>query len=135
HLFILGGAAVSWGSKKQGCVARYTQEAEYIACSMATTHAVWIRRFLTDIDLGLVEGPIEMYCDNQAAISLIYSVANNSKGKHIEVQYHYIRDIVEKGEIKVTYIPTSDMLADPLTKGIATENFIKLVSLMGLKNM
>ena len=42
HLFIFGGGAVSWSSKKQGCVARYTQEAEYIACSMATTYAVWI---------------------------------------------------------------------------------------------
>lgn len=40
HLFIFGGSSVSWGSKKQGCFARYTQEAEYIACSMAATHIV-----------------------------------------------------------------------------------------------
>ena len=64
HLFIFGGAAVSWGSKKQGCVARYTQEVEYVAYSMATTHAVWIRRFLEDLDLNLVERLIEIYCDN-----------------------------------------------------------------------
>ena len=101
---------------------------------MATTHAVWIRRFLIDLDLNLLEGPIDIYCDNQAAISLINSGANSSKGKHIEIQYHYIRDIVEKGEVKVTYIPTTDMIADPLTKGITAESFIKHVSLMGLRN-
>ena len=135
HLFILGGAAVCWGSKKQGCVARYTQEAEYIACSMAATHAVWIRRFLLDLNLNLMNGPIEIYCDNTSAIDLIYSGANSSKGQHIEIQYHYIHDIVEeKEEVKVTYIPTTDMLADSLTKAIPAETFIKHVSLMGLRN-
>ena len=83
----------------------------------------------------MVEGPIEIYCDNQAAISLIKSGANSSKGKHIEIQYHYIQDIVQKREIKVSYIPTSDMIADPLTKSISADNFIKYVGLMGLRNI
>ena len=102
---------------------------------MAATHAVWIRRFLKDLDLNLMDGPIEIYCDNQAAISLINSGANSSKGKHIEIQYHYIRDIMEKEEVSVTYIPTSDMIADPLTKGIPAGTFIKHVGLMGLINV
>ena len=102
---------------------------------MTTTHAVWIRRFLIDLNLNLINRPIEIYCDNQAAINLINSGANSSRGKHIEVQYHYIRDIVQKGEIKITYVPTCDMIADPLTKGIPAENFIKHVGLMGLKNI
>ncbi|XP_043710657.1 secreted RxLR effector protein 161-like [Telopea speciosissima] len=133
HVFIFGGAVVSWDSKKQGCVVRHTQEAEYNACSMATTHAVWIRRFLMEFGLDLVNGPVEIFCDNQAAISLIHSGANSSKEKHVEIQYHYIRDIVEKCEIKVTYILTSDMVADPLTKGIHAEAYIKHVNLMGLR--
>ena len=102
---------------------------------MGTTHIVWIRRFLADLDFNLVEGSIEIYCDNQAAISLINSGANSSKGKHIEIQYHYIQDIIQKGEIKVSYIPTSNMLADLLTKSIPTDNFIKHVGLMGLRNI
>ena len=102
---------------------------------MATTHAVWIRRFLIDLDLKLVNGLIEIYCDNQAAINLINSGANSSRGKHIEIQYHYIRDIVQKGEVKMTYILTCDMIADPLTKGLPAEIFIKHVGLMGLRNI
>jgi hypothetical protein len=135
HLFLLGVAAVSWGSKKQGSVARHTQEAEYIACSMATTHAVWIKRFLGELGLNLVSGPLQMYCDNQAAISLIDSGANSSKGKHIEIEYHYVHDIVKKKEVTITYIPTDDMLADSMTKGIPAANFIKHVGLMGLRNI
>ncbi|XP_074352333.1 secreted RxLR effector protein 161-like [Apium graveolens] len=131
HLFILTGAAVCWGSKKQGCVVRYTQEAEYVACSMSAIHAVWIRRFLLELNLNLVNRPIEIYCDNTSTINLIYSGANSSNGQHIELQYHYIHDIVvEKEEVKVTYIPTTDMLADSLTKAILAETFIKHVSLM-----
>lgn len=83
---------------------------------MASTHAVWLRRFLNDMDLDLVNGSIQMYCDNQAAISLINSGTNSSKGKHIEIQYHYIRDIMKNRKINVTYIPTTDIIADPLTK-------------------
>ena len=136
HLFIFGGVVVSWGSKKQqDCVARYTQEAEYIACSTTTTHVVWIKRFLNDLDLNLIDGPVGIYCDNQAAISLINSGANNSKGRHIEIQYHYIHDIIQKEEIEVSYIPTSDMIADPMTKGIPIEKFVKHVDLMGLMNI
>ena len=102
---------------------------------MATTHAIWIRRFIKDMDLNFVDEPIEIYCDNQAAISLINSGANSSCGKHIEIQYHYIRDIVQKWEVKISYIPTSDMIADPLTKSLSAENFIKHVGLMGLRNI
>lgn len=91
---------------------------------------------MLDLDIDLVNGPIEIYCDNQAAISLINSGANSSKGQHIEIQYHYIHDIViEKKEVKVTYIPTDDMIADSLTKGIPAEKFIKHVSLMGLRDI
>lgn len=75
-----------------------------------------------------------MFCDNQSAISLIKSGANSSKGKHIDVSYHYIQDIVERGEIKVNYIPSEEMVADPMTKGLSLEKFREHIANMGLKN-
>ena len=87
------------------------------------------------MNLNLIDGPVGIYCDNQAAISLINSGANNSKGRHIEIQYHYIRDIIQKEKIDVSYIPTSDMIADPMTKEIPAEKFVKHVGLMGLMNI
>ena len=90
---------------------------------------------MNDLDLNLIDGPVGIYCDNQAVISFINNGANSSKGKHIEIHYHYIRDIIQKAEIEVSYIPPSDMIADPMIKRIATEKFVKHVSLMGLMNI
>ena len=50
------------------------------------------------------------------------------------MSYHYIQDIVEKGEIKVNYIPSEEMVADPMTKGLSLEKFREHVANMGLKN-
>ena len=79
-MFIFG-VAVSWESKKHGYVARDTQEAEYVACSMVATHVVWIRRILLELNLNLIDGPIEIYRDNMSTIDLIYNGANSSKGQ------------------------------------------------------
>ena len=95
-MFIFGGSVVSWKSKKQDYVTRHIQEAEYNAYSTTTAYAIWIKRFLNNLDLNLIDGPVEIYCDNQAAISLINSGANSSRGKYIEIHYHYIRDILKK---------------------------------------
>ena len=94
-----------------------------------------IKRFLNDLYLNLIDGPVRIYCDNQAAISLINSDTNSSRGKHIEIHYHYIRDIIKKEKIEVSYIPISDMIVDSMTKGIPAQKFVKHVSLIGLMNI
>ena len=73
-----------------------------------------------------------MFCDNKFAISLIKSGANSSKGKHIETNFHYIQDIVERGEIQVQFIPSSEMVADPITKGLTLDRFRVNVGNIGL---
>ena len=64
-----------------------------------------------------------MFCDNKYAISLIKSRAHGSKDKHIYRSYHYIQDIVQKGEIKVKFISSIEMVADPITKGLPLDKF------------
>ena len=73
-----------------------------------------------------------MFCDNKFAISLIKSGANNSKGKHIETNFHYIQDIVERGEIQVHFIPSSEMVANSMTKGLILDRVRVHVGNMGL---
>uniref|UniRef100_A0A2N9GNZ7 Reverse transcriptase Ty1/copia-type domain-containing protein n=1 Tax=Fagus sylvatica TaxID=28930 RepID=A0A2N9GNZ7_FAGSY len=133
YVFLFGGTAVSWLSKKQGCVAKYTMEAEYIACSTAVSNAVWIKRFVDSLKLDMQDRSVNVFCDNKSAISLIKSGANSSKGKHIDVNYHYIQDIVERGEIKVHFVPSADMMADPMTKGLTLNQFRVHVTGMGLR--
>ena len=67
-----------------------------------------------------------------SAISLIKSGANSFKGKYIETNYHYIQDIVERGEIQVQFIPSSEMVADPMTKGLTLDRFRVNVGNKGL---
>jgi hypothetical protein len=108
-------------------------EAEYISCSTAVSNAVWIQRFIKSLNLGIQDGPVNVFCDNKSAISLIKSGVQSSKGKHIDISYHYIQDIVERGEIKVEFIPSTEMVADPMTKGLTLDKFREHVAKMGLK--
>ena len=133
YVFLFGGTAVSWLSKKQGCVAKYTMEAEYIACSPTVSNAVWIKRFVDSLKLDMQDKPVNVFCNNKSAISLIKSGANSSKGKHIDVNYHYIQDIVEMREIKVHFVPLADMMADPMTKGLTLNQFRVHITGMGLR--
>ena len=133
YVFLFGGTEISWLSKKQGCVAKYTMEAEYIACSITVSNAIWIKRFVDSLKLDMQDRPVNVFCDNKSAISLIKSGANSSKGKHIDVNYHYIQDIVERGEIKVHFVPSADMMADPMTKGLTLNQFRVHVTGMRLR--
>ncbi|KAL5701529.1 gibberellin 2beta-dioxygenase [Ranunculus cassubicifolius] len=134
YVFTLGGGAISWSSKKQGCVARSTMEAEFISCSAAASEAVWVKGFLANLNIReLLDEPINIRCDNQAAISTIKNGEVSARTKHIELQYFYIFDVLQKDKITVSYISTKEMVADPLTKAIATDEFRKHVFSMGLQ--
>jgi hypothetical protein len=124
-VFLFGGTVVSWLSKKQGCVAKYTMEAEYIACNIAVSNVVWIKHFVESLKLDIYDRPVNVFCDNKSAISLIKSRANSFKGKHIDSNYHYIQAIVEMREIKAHFVPSAEMMADPMTKGLSG-NSVKL---------
>ena len=134
HVSLFGGTTISWLSKKQGCVTKHTMKAEYISYSTAISEAVWIKQFVDSLKLRIPNRPVDVFCDNKSTISLIQSGANSSKGKHIETNYHYIQDIVERGEIRVWFIPSSEMVADSMTKGLTLDKFKVHVGNMGLVN-
>lgn len=116
YVFTLGGGAISWESKKQNSVALSSTEAEYVAISEAAKEAVYIRGFLkkiTDLNDSIV-----IYNDNQSAQKLVYNPIFHNRTKHIEVKYHFIREIVDKKIIEVEYMPTEEMLADVFTKSL-----------------
>ncbi|XP_058202632.1 MDIS1-interacting receptor like kinase 2-like [Rhododendron vialii] len=126
YVFLLGGGAISWSSKKQSCVAKSTMEAEYISYSGAASEAVWIKRFLEDLKINeIANKPIAIMRDNQAAIQTIKNGEIGSRGKHIDRQYHYVVDVLQRNEISIDYLSSKEMLADPLTKPIASVDFRK----------
>lgn len=97
NIFLFGGTYVSQLNKKQVCIAKSIMEAEYISYSIAVSTVVWTKRFIDNLQPDLYEEPINLFCNNKSAIFLVKSGANSSKGKHIDIDYHYIHDIV-RGE-------------------------------------
>ncbi|CAB4043194.1 Hypothetical predicted protein, partial [Paramuricea clavata] len=131
YTFQINGAAVSWRSKKQTCVALSTAEAEYVALSAAAQEALWMRQLLTDLNVN-IDKPMTIYEDNQSAIAMSKNPQFHGRSKHIDIKYHFVRDQVEKKTLTVLYCPTGSMLADLFTKGIPKEQFKKLRELTGV---
>ena len=84
--------------------------------------------------IGSASKPVLMYCDNQAAIKVSREPRFHSKSKHIEAKYHYIRDVINRLKlVRLEFIPSVNMTADPLTKPLSQEVFGKHVKAMGLR--
>ena len=109
---------ISWFSRKQSSVAQSSTEAEYIVASMGAREVVSLRKLLFGL-FGKPLPPTTIYCDNQSCIKLSLNPVFHNRSKHIEIPYHYVRDMVEKDVIKLEYISTEDQIADILTKPLA----------------
>ncbi|WVZ90383.1 hypothetical protein U9M48_036690 [Paspalum notatum var. saurae] len=131
--FCLNGGAVSWKSSKQDTVADFATEAEYIAASEAAKEAVWIRKFVSE--LGVVPSascPLDLYCDNMAAIAQAKEPRSHQKSKHIFRRYHLIREIIDRGDVKICKVHTDLIVADPLTKPLPQSKFEAHTKAMGI---
>lgn len=117
YVFTLNGGAITWKSSKQKVVAQSTTESEYIAASEAAQEAAWMKKFISD--LGVVPSiakPIEIFCDNNGAIAQAKEPRSHQRTKHILRKFHYIREIVERGDVCISKVHTDLNLADPFTK-------------------
>ena len=119
YVFTVGGIAVSWVSKIQSVVALSTTEAEYVAAIEASKEIIWLQRFMDELgkkhDMGV------LYGDSQSAIHLAKNSTFHSRTKHIHLKYHFIRSILEDGELKLEKIHTSQNPTDMLTKVVTRE--------------
>eukprot|EP00253_Pinus_taeda_P003947 PITA_03947 len=104
--FGLGSAIVLWFSRKQQSVALSSAEAEYMAASLASCEAIWLRKMFGLFGQSL--RPSVIYCDNQSCIKLTENPVFHDRSKHIGIKYHFIRDYVQQGAVKLEYIPTDE---------------------------
>jgi hypothetical protein len=126
HLFLINGGPVSWSSTKQRCVATSTTEAEYISLAEAAKQGQWLRALLRELQRSQLLGEgstVHMLSDNQGCIALAKDPVAHNRTKHIDVRYHYIRDLIVGGRTTVDYCPTEDMTADILTKPLGLQAF------------
>ena len=127
YYILPGDSPVSWKSKKQGVVSRSSAEAEFRAMALTCCEVTWLVRLLKD--LGIKDlGPVELKCDNQAAIYIAANPVFHARTKHIEVDCHYVRDQVKSGAVKPSDVPSKAQVADVFTKDLPVDQHIMLLS-------
>jgi len=130
YVFILNGGVISWSSRLQPTVAASTAEAEYMAASQAVKEALWLRKLTTD--LGGELKTMQLFTDNQAALTLLKNPIASARSKHIDIIYHFARERVARKEVKFDYCSTKEMIADIMTKALPESKFVDCCKGMGV---
>ncbi len=133
YIFLFNNGPISWSSKKQPIIALSSCEAEYIALTECAKEALWLGNLHKELNPKSNE-PFILYEDNQSSIKIASNNIFSNRTKHIDVKYHFIRDLVNNKKIKLLYCPTNIMIADALTKGLLKVKFNQLRKLMGILN-
>ncbi|KAL1194230.1 Retrovirus-related Pol polyprotein from transposon RE1 [Cardamine amara subsp. amara] len=129
----LGDSPISWKTKKQDSVSASSAEAEYRGMANAVRELRWLRRVLTD--LGVTHhGPMDLYCDNQAAIYIAANPVFHERTKHVENDCHIVREAVQEGTIVTPKVSSKNQLADILTKALGRRDFEAIVFKLGVCN-
>ena len=127
YIVLVNGNVVHWCSTRQRTVATSSTEAEYMALAEVAKEISWFASWLTEVQVLVPSSfvlvpPAVVQVDNSAAIALTKEGAPHQRSKHIDVRYHFIRDKVATGVVKVNWLPTTAQMADVLTKRLPTKS-------------
>jgi hypothetical protein len=117
-----GGNLISWSSRKQSTVSRSSTEAEYKAIADATAEVIWLQVLLKELGIHLSRPPI-LWCDNIGATHLTANPIFHRRSKHIEVDYHFVRERVTTKQLDVQIISTKDQVTDIMTNPLPSPSF------------
>ena len=117
-------------SKKQNSISLSTIEAEYIAVGSCCSQLLWVKKLLNDY--GITQDTMVVYCDNSNVIDISKNPVQHSMTKHIEIRYHFIRDLVERKIVALKYIPIECQNVDIFTKPLDRSKFETLHQVIGV---
>ena len=109
------GPLISWKSRRQPTVALSTCEAECIGMAAAAQESLYLTQLLNNMGRGSYKAT-RIYGDNRGAIDLSKNPVSRQRSKHIDIRYHFLREILVNGKIDIVYCPTEEMVADIFTK-------------------
>lgn len=129
--FPLVSTSISWMSRKQKSIALSTTKVEYIAASMASCEAFWLRKLFSELFGHVLDTTVILY-DNQSGIRLSENLVFHDRSKHIDIRYHFIRDMVQREAISLHHIGTDDQVIDILTKPLGKVKFLAFQERLGV---
>jgi hypothetical protein len=113
----IGSNLVSWSARKQATVSRSSTEAGYKALANATTELIWVEALLRELGVKLKEKPC-LWCDNLGATYLSVNPVFHARTKHIEIDFHFVRERVAANLLDIKFISSKDQVADGFTKAL-----------------
>ncbi|XP_035842850.1 uncharacterized mitochondrial protein AtMg00810-like [Helianthus annuus] len=127
YAIYLGSNLVSWSARKQKTVSRSSTESEYKALADAVAELTWLQTLLRELHVPTRSAP-KLWCDNLGATYLSANPVFHARTKHVEVDYHFVREKVARGQLSVQFITTDDQIADVFTKPLPSPKFLFLRS-------
>ncbi|PIL36305.1 hypothetical protein GSI_01968 [Ganoderma sinense ZZ0214-1] len=126
----LANCAFSWVSRAQKTIALSSTEAEYMAMSNCSRQVVWVHNLLAE--LGYYIGRVPLSGDNQGSIHIGQNPVTESRSKHIDIRYHYVREVYDRGITDIFYVEGTNNPADIFTKNLGTVKFHHFRPYLGL---
>jgi hypothetical protein len=117
-----GGNLIAWSARKKATVSRSSTEAEYKAVTNVTAEIIWVEALLKELGIRQDSLPVLWY-DNIGATYLSSNPVFHAPIKHIEVDFHFVREQVARKLLQVWFVPSKDQLADVFTKPISLPLF------------
>jgi hypothetical protein len=124
YIFNMGSAAISYRSRLQNAVAKSTAEAEYIALGLSSAEAIYLRMLLTELGHPAT-GPTVIGEDNNACMTIATTTQTSMRTRHIRIEWHFIREAIQNGDIHLEYVPSDDNPADAMTKPLRGPAFFR----------
>ncbi|GJS28373.1 ribonuclease H-like domain-containing protein [Tanacetum coccineum] len=127
-----GNNLLSWSSKRQLTLSRSSAEEEYRGVANAVAETCWLRNLLRELHTPLSSATL-VYCDNVSAIYLSCNPVQHQRTKHIEIDIHFVRDLVAAGQVRVLHVPSRYQYADIFTKGLSSALFEEFRSSLSVR--
>jgi hypothetical protein len=123
--------AIAWSSRKQPIVTLSTTEAEFIAAAHCVCEGIWLKRILDSI--GLQQQPcLTVLCDNNSTIKLSKNPVMHGRSKHIDIRFHFLRNLSCEGLVELVYCASKEQIADVMTKALSLPQFENFRKLLGV---
>ncbi|GKC68718.1 ribonuclease H-like domain-containing protein [Tanacetum coccineum] len=122
YYVFLGDNLLSWSAKRQHTISRSSAEAEYRGVANVVAETAWIRNLLRELHSPLLTATL-VYCDNVSAVYMSANPVQHQRTKHIEIDIHFVRDMVKAGHVRVLHVPSRFQYADIFTKGLPSALF------------
>ncbi|GKA32059.1 ribonuclease H-like domain-containing protein [Tanacetum coccineum] len=133
YCVFLGNNLLSWSSKRQVTLSCSSAEAEYRGVVNVVAETCWLRNLLRELHTPLFTATL-VYCDNVSAVYLSTNPVQHQRTKHIEIDIHFVRDLVADGHIRVLHVPSRYQYADVFTKGLPTTLFDEFRSSLSVRS-